>query len=318
MTAWLCPAVAGPVLLLCAVTCAASAAAGEPHTGTAARATPPAPAAPAEAAAADLLAERARQLFDEGVELARRGHHELARAVFRGAYELRAHPSVLYNIAQCEVRLGELSAAALTLQRMLESGGDTLPLEQRSAAQRQLAELRAAPAPSAPERPASELAEPAPAEPVAAPAPSPQPYPTQPYPTQPQPQQPYPPQPYPTRSYPVRPFVLGGAGVALLGAAAGLYVWNDSRHESWRRQRDELERTPDLRSQLARDPELWARARSSNQRLASIRTWDLVTWVATAAGLAGLGAGVWDLLDSHEPAELQGGLSPQLRWQWRW
>lgn len=296
MAARLCRTSAGLALLLWTATMASSAVAVEPDTAAAVRASPPAPASAVQPAAEDLLAERARQLFDEGVELAGRGHFALARAVFRGAYELRAHPSVLYNIAQCEVRLGELAAAALTLQRFLDSSGDALSPEQRIAAEAQLAELRAAPAPAAPERPASAaVARPVATAPVPLPADD-----------------------KGASPYPVRPFVLAGAGVALLGAAAGLYVWNDSRHDSWRRHRDQLESTPELRTELTRDPELWARAQSSNQRLASIRTWDLVTWAATAAGLVGLGAGVWDLLGSAEPAELHGGLSPQLRWQWRW
>ena len=104
----------------------------------------PSPLPPPNAAVSnDRVAQRARELFDEGVRLANEGRFASARAVFRSAYELQPHPSVLYNIAQCEVHLGDTASAVATLERFLETGASDIPQEQRQAVRKQLDELRA-------------------------------------------------------------------------------------------------------------------------------------------------------------------------------
>lgn len=273
----------------CLLLALSAPAAAAPQPAQLAPASPPS----SEAAAAAALAERARQLFDEGLKLAGEGHFELARAAFRGAYELRPHRSVLYNIAQCEVQLGDTAAAISTLTRFLASSGPELQTEQRRAVEQQLAELRALPSSVTEPEPGAAVLEPVV---VALPPPA--------APVSPQ--------------LRLRPFLLAGAGVALLGTAAGLYVWNDGRRDAWRAQRDELASTPAFSAQLARDPALWDRALASNQRLDAIQALDIVALVAAGAGLAALGAGAWDLFGSDEPPQLQVGLAPLLSWHGRW
>jgi tetratricopeptide (TPR) repeat protein len=292
----------------------------------------PAPNAPA---ANDRVAQRARELFDEGVRLANEQRFESARAVFRSAYELQPHPSVLYNIAQCEVRLGDTSSAIATLERFLETGGREIRAEQRLAVQKQLDELRASlPA----EQPASETPPTAPGDQVL----------EQPGNT-PMAGELVPAAPRPANTQrlraegigtgsvdeatdasgaarSLRPLVLAGTGVALLGAATALYLWNDARHEDWSTERAELAATPGFRDQLARDPALWQRARASNQQLSSIHTVDAVTVLLAGAGALAVGAGIWDWLASDgsareatsAPLGLQVGSSAMLRWQGRW
>jgi hypothetical protein len=291
---------------------------------------PPATSAPG---AGDRVAQRARELFDEGVRLANEGRFESARAVFRSAYDLQPHPSVLYNIAQCEVRLGDAPSAIATLERFLATAGREIGDEQRQAVQKQLDELRGAlpveaggapataataartvDAPGLPSD-APEAAELAPA------APSPAPYAV--------------PVAEPLTSEAasdggeqrsLRPLVLGGTGLALLGAATGLYLWNDARHDDWTTEHAALAATPALREQLARDPALWQRAKASNQRLSSIHTVDAITVLCASAGALAIGAGVWDWLASEgsdrplgsSPLRLQVGASPRLEWQGRW
>lgn len=283
----------------------------------------------------DRVAQRARELFDEGVRLADEGRFESARAVFRSAYELQPHPSVLYNIAQCEVRLGDTQSAVATLERFLETGAGEIREEQRQAVQRQLDELRAtlpatAHSSGSPPAPAGELApeQPGPAPAAAELVPTAPPPPdstTAPARTEPSAVPSAPTVDTVGKPPSLRPLVLGGTGVALLGAATALYFWNDARHDEWSTEHDAIATTPGFREQLALDPELWQRANASNQRLSSIHTVDVVTVLLASAGVLAVGAGVWDWLDNDGsdrdaalPLRLQVGSSPMLQWQGRW
>jgi len=297
----------------------------------------PSPLPPPNAAVSnDRVAQRARELFDEGVRLANEGRFASARAVFRSAYELQPHPSVLYNIAQCEVRLGDTASAVATLERFLETGASDIPQEQRQAVRMQLDELRATQpaemrgsgAPSAaPGEPALEPPSQAPAAAALVPnAPGPLDSTTEPLRTEPtlrpvaEPSAAADPRPS------LRPLVLGGTGVALLGAATALYLWNDTRHDDWSAEHAELAATPGFREQLALDPALWQRAHASNQQLSSIHSVDAVTVLLASAGALAVGAGVWDWLASDSsapdaaslPLRLQAGSSPMLQWQGCW
>jgi tetratricopeptide (TPR) repeat protein len=298
----------------------------------------PAPnAAPSDApASSDRVAQRARELFDEGVRLANEGRFDSARAVFRSAYELQPHPSVLYNIAQCEVRLGDNASAVATLERFLETGAGDIQEEQRRAVQKQLDELRATlPAEEHASEPAPLGGEPAPEPPGHTPAaaelvrtaPSPADSAIQPPRTETSIAPPSPPAAE-TAGKPasLRPLVLAGTGVALLGAATAIYLWNDARHDAWTTEHDALASTPGYREQLTQDLALWQRANASNQRLSSIHSVDAVTVLLASAGALAVGAGVWDWLASggsdgeaaSVPLRLQAGSSPMLRWQGRW
>ena len=323
--------------LLGALACASLAAgarAADPSAPSAPAPSAPAPSAPAPS---DRVAQRARELFDEGVRLANEGRFESARAVFRSAYELQPHPSVLYNIAQCEVRLGDTASAIGTLERFLETEAGDIRQEQRQAVLEQLDELRATqPA----ERPTSgappvSSGEPALEQPSQVPAaaalvpnaPSPPDSATEPLRTEPSAAPPVAePSAAADQRPSLRPLVLGGTGVALLGAATALYLWNGARHDEWSSEHAELAATPGFREQLARDPALWQRANASNQQLSSIHSVDAVTVLLASAGALAVGAGVWDWLASDGsapdaaslPLRLQAGSSPMLEWQGRW
>ena len=303
-------------LIVCA-SFAASAGAADPDSSSA-----PNPLPARNAASSDRVAQRARQLFDEGVQLANEGRFESARAVFRSAYELQPHPSVLYNIAQCEVRLGDKAGAVATLQRFLETGGREIGERQRQAVQRQLDELRAGlpaepPASGAPPAPALAELAPSGTGPADAAAKS-------------LPLERAAPVPDSTatgsdKPHSLRPLVLVGTGVALLGAATALYFWNDARHDDWSTEHAELAAIPSLREQLADDLELWQRASSANHRLSSIHTVDAVTVLLASAGALAVGAGVWDWLrsDGSErqaslPLRVQVSSAPMLQWHGRW
>ena len=114
---------------------------------------------PAPAFAQD---DRAREIFENGRILYAEGRYEPARLAFEEAYRLSGRHVLLYNIASCHEKLGELQAAVDTLNRYraFARADERDELEQRVAALE--AELAAAPvasdapapAPSSPEDPA--------------------------------------------------------------------------------------------------------------------------------------------------------------------
>lgn len=72
------------------------------------------PAAPSQADA-----ERADALFAEGVSRGGKGDHAGACALFRESFALDPAMGTLYNIAECEARLGNDVAAATALDRLV-------------------------------------------------------------------------------------------------------------------------------------------------------------------------------------------------------
>ena len=67
----------------------------------------------------------AQQLFNQGVEAARRNDWSDAREAFERAYHLSARPVVLINLAAAEVHTGRLKEAANSYRRILQ--GDSSP-----------------------------------------------------------------------------------------------------------------------------------------------------------------------------------------------
>jgi hypothetical protein len=67
----------------------------------------------------------AQQLFNQGVEAARRNDWSDAREAFERAYHLSARPVVLINLAAAEVHTGRLKEAANSYRRILQ--GDSAP-----------------------------------------------------------------------------------------------------------------------------------------------------------------------------------------------
>lgn len=90
-----------------------------------ARATPPPP---------DPRLAEARERFLEALRAYDRDDYNGALLQFRAAYELAPRAAILFNIAQCQERLGDLQGALGTYQHFLHASDEQLPEEQRRAA----------------------------------------------------------------------------------------------------------------------------------------------------------------------------------------
>jgi tetratricopeptide (TPR) repeat protein len=78
---------------------------------------------------------RARALFQSGERMYEEGRYEEAVENFREAYRLSPRPSLLYDIANADERLGRLGEAARALKQYLESApADEQPLIERRVA----------------------------------------------------------------------------------------------------------------------------------------------------------------------------------------
>ncbi len=86
--------------------------------------------------------DMARERFKEGVRFYDAGDFEKARASFLQAYALKAHPSVLLNLAQSELRSGHEADAATHFSEFLATAPDAKP-EETAAAQKGLDEAKA-------------------------------------------------------------------------------------------------------------------------------------------------------------------------------
>jgi hypothetical protein len=84
-------------------------------------------------------------------------------------------------------------------------------------------------------------------------------------------------------------YVTMASGVAVLGGALGVHLWNDHRHTVWKSER------PGLEMLDTREPANRELQRQSNERLASIQRTDKVVWGLAAAGglLLSIGATWW-------------------------
>jgi hypothetical protein len=78
-------------------------------------------------------------------------------------------------------------------------------------------------------------------------------------------------------------FVLGGAGIALTGAAATILIWNESRYADWRNEDEALTRA--LESGAGDPDDLERRQALNNDALTSIQRWEVA---AVGTGVAGL------------------------------
>jgi tetratricopeptide (TPR) repeat protein len=270
-----------------------------------AAATPPAPhgALPGDPAG------RARDAFAEGVRLVEAGDYAAAQSAFTRAYALEPHPLALYNIGQCQARLGQYAAAVQTLERFLDEGGDTIDPAQRRAVTRQIAELRVhvvasgaeVPVPAASSPPAS-AATVGPMKTEASPPPSASSSVTS------------------SKAPPSWGWILGGTGLALLGSATVLYIWNDGRYDAWKTERLQLEGVPNRELLVQQNAAVWDATHASNERLVSIQRVDLLTAITAGVGAAALGLGIWQLL-AGDPASAsvpsQASASP-FAWRVNW
>ena len=76
--------------------------------------------------------------FTRGVELAKAGAYADALIEFQRAYELSPHYSVLYNIGQAYVGLGQPVRAVEALKRYLSEGGAQIALDRRRAVEAEI------------------------------------------------------------------------------------------------------------------------------------------------------------------------------------
>lgn len=90
----------------------------------------------ARAQAAEL--ERARDLFHEGVAHARGGRWELALAAFQAAYGLAPKPSLLFNLASAQLRMGKLLASNTNYRRFMASDDPWVTASARRSAALQI------------------------------------------------------------------------------------------------------------------------------------------------------------------------------------
>jgi hypothetical protein len=100
----------------------------------------------ARAAAADpseAARAQARAQYQAGLEAARGGRWDEARAAFQSAYDLRPDPLTLMNLAGAQARTGHLVAAANNYRAFLSEATAEPALKYVEAAERALAHVRA-------------------------------------------------------------------------------------------------------------------------------------------------------------------------------
>jgi hypothetical protein len=98
--------------------------------------------ASATAFAEEVDRERARQNFNQGVELFEQGDYEAALVSFSSAYESAPHYAVLYNMGNTLARLGRVVEARQKLEQYLSEGGEAIAGPRRAEVEGRLAELR--------------------------------------------------------------------------------------------------------------------------------------------------------------------------------
>ncbi|MFI5307655.1 MAG: PEGA domain-containing protein [Polyangiales bacterium] len=133
--------------MLCAALCAVSTLAAEAVAAQAAGVAPAQPAAgaasPATAPTTEETRIRAREAYTRGQAAFAAGKFAEADAAFAEAYAAVPNPIVLLSSAECEVQLGKLEDAYLTLQRYLKDRPDA---PDRAEVERKATDLAALPA----------------------------------------------------------------------------------------------------------------------------------------------------------------------------
>ena len=200
----------------------------------------------------------AREHFKRGVTLAKQRVYAEALSEFQQAYAAVPHFSVLYNIGQAQIALGQSADAVATLQRYLDEAGAGIDAKRRAEVEHALARERekmppppvAAPVPPLPAATASAVPPPValpPATPPAGPLTDFRPPGVMPPPMTPPRRQvgPRPATARPAHAHRIRApkasaadqrtlaYVVGAAGLALSGGAVVHYLWNRDRYQEW-------------------------------------------------------------------------------------
>jgi tetratricopeptide (TPR) repeat protein len=260
---------------------------------TSAHAAPPDPPAAPAPAPVDGRAH-AKRLFEQGQAHYDLGEYDEAIAAFREAYEISSAPALLFNIAQAHRLKGDCPRALQVYRHFVRLDPDSL---HRSAAEGQIAALSAqcehkgdAAAPSMPGRNETNDAGVSfvpPAEPAAPARPA-------------------------SRAAPTTRYLTIGllsGGLALVGVATALHVWNDSRFDTWQTEDRAISAAPPGSNDLR------ARQAANNELLGSIRRSDTVTAVLAATGGASLVAG-GTLYFAWQPSTPSTGGSGGVRLSW--
>ena len=74
--------------------------------------------------------EAARRHFTDGVSYYEQGQYDRALSSFRAAYQSSPRPALLYNMAQCQIRLNKRAEAIRLLQQFLSEDPNTSMREQ--------------------------------------------------------------------------------------------------------------------------------------------------------------------------------------------
>jgi hypothetical protein len=244
--------------------------------------------------------ELARHWFSTALSLARTERYTAAKALFLEAYEAEPHYLVLYNIAQAELQLQELAAAATHLRQYLAEGGAEISLKTRQAVEAQLERIeagmeRADGAALVASAPATDQAELTVANGRQAST-------TLGSSTVRLPQGVAPtgnsrsPAHASDAGSRFWGYVLTSGGFGILGAGLGLYVWNDGRYDGWKDERATLiEQRSGLNPSSSEPARLNARARENDSLLASVKAFDIVPIALIGVGLGVMGSGIWTL-----------------------
>lgn len=196
----------------------------------------------------------AREHFAKGVTLAKAHDYAQALTEFQHAYAAVPHFSVLYNIGQAQLALGNSAEAISVLQRYLDEGGTQIDAKRRAEVEATLHQERAR-LPPAPDT--YVVGEAAPPVPATATAPASIPATEAATATKPATETATATKPAtkaatatePATTAPTRPpapvrrarphprrtlaYALGAAGVALSGGALAHYLWNRGRYQDW-------------------------------------------------------------------------------------
>jgi tetratricopeptide (TPR) repeat protein len=274
----------------------------------------------------------AREHFQRGVALAKRRVYAEALSEFQQAYVAVPHFSVLYNIGQAQIALGQRAEAIATLQRYLDEAGVDIDAQRRSEVEQVLARERAKMPPLAASTEAPPHVATSPATPLPTVEPSPPavaaaeprvelqdssvaPGPVAPTQTQAVRRLP---KARPARARPARApkasaasqrtlaYVVGAAGLALSGGAVAHYVWNRGRYQEWQGKYAAFYRDPTAPNR-----------RDANELSDSIDHASAVTVVlAVGAGVAlGTSGVLWVTSSPPSSDQHARGLEPFFHWQ---
>jgi tetratricopeptide (TPR) repeat protein len=230
-------------------------------------------------ARAELATEaQARVHHERGFQLAEVGRYEEALVEFEEVLRLLPRPSARFNRARCLESMGRNTEALAAFEQYLELHGREITREQRVDAEGRIARLRrltGQPLVVPPQRPA-------PVVPAVQPAPLA---------TGAVPVQETPAHHEGGRGLRIASYISLGVAVASLGAALGLYLWNDSRYGEWSDEDGALRAAYSSPEQDPSDEVLYLRLTENNDLADSLAQVDVISWVVFGVGVAALAAG---------------------------